>query len=163
MIFFFFFQAEDGIRDFHVTGVQTCALPIYVGGKHTLSVRYNFLDSNTDNFLGGGGRASPTSSTARDNLTRDQALVANVVSVLSPRLINEARFQAARRTFDFTSVLKEPALELSNFIIMGKSTSDVDYYAETRIQFSDSVTATRGEHQLKAGFDLNELSNDSQF
>src|SRR5690606_36158299 len=27
---FFFFQAEDGIRDFHVTGVQTCALPICV-------------------------------------------------------------------------------------------------------------------------------------
>src|SRR5690606_1576823 len=26
--FSFFFQAEDGIRDFHVTGVQTCALPI---------------------------------------------------------------------------------------------------------------------------------------
>src|SRR5690606_41068569 len=26
--YFFFFQAEDGIRDFHVTGVQTCALPI---------------------------------------------------------------------------------------------------------------------------------------
>src|SRR5437660_5937694 len=29
-IFFFFFQAEDGIRDGHVTGVQTCALPIYI-------------------------------------------------------------------------------------------------------------------------------------
>src|SRR6266446_9881932 len=29
MIFFFFFQAEDGIRDYKVTGVQTCALPIY--------------------------------------------------------------------------------------------------------------------------------------
>src|SRR5690625_5989096 len=27
---FFFFQAEDGIRDGHVTGVQTCALPILV-------------------------------------------------------------------------------------------------------------------------------------
>src|SRR5438270_6592790 len=27
-IFFFFFQAEDGIRDLTVTGVQTCALPI---------------------------------------------------------------------------------------------------------------------------------------
>src|SRR5256885_7119271 len=26
---FFFFQAEDGIRDYKVTGVQTCALPIY--------------------------------------------------------------------------------------------------------------------------------------
>src|SRR6266511_5322693 len=29
--FFFFFQAEDGIRGFHVTGVQTCALPISRG------------------------------------------------------------------------------------------------------------------------------------
>src|SRR5438034_11626099 len=29
MLFFFFFQAEDGIRDHCVTGVQTCALPIY--------------------------------------------------------------------------------------------------------------------------------------
>src|SRR6266850_3077646 len=28
MYFFFFFQAEDGIRDYKVTGVQTCALPI---------------------------------------------------------------------------------------------------------------------------------------
>src|SRR5690606_41188827 len=28
IILLFFFQAEDGIRDFHVTGVQTCALPI---------------------------------------------------------------------------------------------------------------------------------------
>src|SRR6266496_6276170 len=27
-LFFFFFQAEDGIRDLYVTGVQTCALPI---------------------------------------------------------------------------------------------------------------------------------------
>src|SRR5690606_40864432 len=27
-----FFQAEDGIRDFHVTGVQTCALPIWMLG-----------------------------------------------------------------------------------------------------------------------------------
>src|SRR5439155_16200522 len=29
IFFFFFFQAEDGIRDGHVTGVQTCALPIW--------------------------------------------------------------------------------------------------------------------------------------
>src|SRR5205823_7728784 len=37
--FFFFFQAEDGIRDKLVTGVQTCALPIFtfwVGGFDVL-------------------------------------------------------------------------------------------------------------------------------
>src|ERR1022692_4201802 len=31
VFFFFFFQAEDGIRDYKVTGVQTCALPIWLG------------------------------------------------------------------------------------------------------------------------------------
>src|SRR2546421_346457 len=31
--FFFFFQAEDGIRDLIVTGVQTCALPIFGPGQ----------------------------------------------------------------------------------------------------------------------------------
>src|SRR3989475_6363984 len=31
-VFFFFFQAEDGIRDLTVTGVQTCALPISASG-----------------------------------------------------------------------------------------------------------------------------------
>src|SRR5687768_18600173 len=45
--FFFFFQAEDGIRDVAVTGVQTCALPIYLavlrvnrcrGGSDTTAV-----------------------------------------------------------------------------------------------------------------------------
>src|SRR2546427_8091271 len=33
LVFFFFFQAEDGIRDLTVTGVQTCALPILRRGR----------------------------------------------------------------------------------------------------------------------------------
>src|SRR5256886_2800279 len=33
LLFFFFFQAEDGIRDLTVTGVQTCALPICFCGR----------------------------------------------------------------------------------------------------------------------------------
>jgi Carboxypeptidase regulatory-like domain len=131
--------------------------------SHTVSVRYNFLDSDTDNFLGGGGRASPTSSTARNNLTRDQAALGSLVSVLSPTVVNEIRVQVARRTFDFPSVLKEPALELSNFIIMGKSTSDVDYYAETRVQYAQSLAWATGGHQLKGGVDINHLRDTSQW
>src|SRR5256885_8722731 len=34
----FFFQAEDGIRDYKVTGVQTCALPIWSRLKQPLTV-----------------------------------------------------------------------------------------------------------------------------
>src|SRR2546427_9561717 len=36
-VFFFFFQAEDGIRDLTVTGVQTCALPILCNGCQMMS------------------------------------------------------------------------------------------------------------------------------
>src|SRR6266568_2734171 len=45
-VHFFFFQAEDGIRDGTVTGVQTCALPIFAGhaarhaGSRYTSVRF---------------------------------------------------------------------------------------------------------------------------
>src|SRR5256885_5647684 len=34
---FFFFQAEDGIRDYKVTGVQTCALPIFINDRGEIS------------------------------------------------------------------------------------------------------------------------------
>src|SRR5689334_24213612 len=37
--FFFFFQAEDGIRDGTVTGVQTCALPIWYSSESHLRIR----------------------------------------------------------------------------------------------------------------------------
>ena len=40
---FFFFQAEDGIRDYDVTGVQTCALPICLN-EHFDSLREEFPD-----------------------------------------------------------------------------------------------------------------------
>src|SRR2546430_6903420 len=42
---FFFFQAEDGIRDLTVTGVQTCALPIYISRQtgHKFYKRYKDL------------------------------------------------------------------------------------------------------------------------
>src|SRR5256884_5329724 len=50
---FFFFQAEDGIRDVAVTGVQTCALPILVA---LLQDR----DFHTPSVDGVGGRLTPS-------------------------------------------------------------------------------------------------------
>src|SRR5256885_12727949 len=58
---FFFFQAEDGIRDYKVTGVQTCALPIFrdayridaahrpliiAGGPHAIYESYDLFSAN---------------------------------------------------------------------------------------------------------------------
>src|SRR5690625_4585587 len=50
----FFFQAEDGIRDGHVTGVQTCALPIYEDDqpmKRSFSKNKSVLCSSISSFL----------------------------------------------------------------------------------------------------------------
>src|SRR2546428_13947371 len=38
---FFFFQAEDGIRDLIVTGVQTCALPIFAALAQLILLSYS--------------------------------------------------------------------------------------------------------------------------
>src|SRR5438093_7020007 len=52
-VLIFFFQAEDGIRDWSVTGVQTCALPISpVGGKHAPEL---LADRRRVEDLGKGG------------------------------------------------------------------------------------------------------------
>src|SRR5687767_15223766 len=59
--FFFFFQAEDGIRDKLVTGVQTCALPIYRDVEHQvarclvleLGGRDPLLGQQVDDLVGG--------------------------------------------------------------------------------------------------------------
>jgi outer membrane receptor protein involved in Fe transport len=152
-------ETTDQVLDNHYNSFLL-KLDHHLSERHTFSARYNFLDSNTDNFLGGGGRASPTSSTARDNLTRDQSFVAAVISAL-PRAVNEGRVQVARRTFDFPARYNEPSLDISNFIIMGKSTSDVDFYAETRLQIADSLTWTSGAHQIKTGVDVNVLNNEA--
>src|SRR5687767_15968755 len=45
-MFFFFFQAEDGIRDKLVTGVQTCALPIWLRVRS--NVPASFFESRHD-------------------------------------------------------------------------------------------------------------------
>src|SRR5437870_9210882 len=60
-VFFFFFQAEDGIRDGHVTGVQTCALPIFPGLSAAVQISNNTLyDCGARRSLDSGGMTTAT-------------------------------------------------------------------------------------------------------
>src|SRR5438270_5070447 len=63
-VFFFFFQAEDGIRDWTVTGVQTCALPIYLIDQ----VRWARANPERATAIGLAGQ-----ELARRELTREAA------------------------------------------------------------------------------------------
>src|SRR5437879_13704780 len=60
MCVFFFFQAEDGIRDTSVTGVQTCALPIFADIKPIIAAAKKTAPPGTDIIL--RGQASTMSS-----------------------------------------------------------------------------------------------------
>src|SRR2546430_15080396 len=53
-LLFFFFQAEDGIRDLTVTGVQTCALPIYSKAAANAPLLYD-VQTGLQAFCRGAG------------------------------------------------------------------------------------------------------------
>src|SRR5215208_5013602 len=53
----FFFQAEDGIRDGHVTGVQTCALPIFADAMLEATKPSDFGGAVASFMNSGGVRA----------------------------------------------------------------------------------------------------------
>jgi len=132
-------------------------------GGWSTSVRYSGLGAETTNFPGGGGRASPASSTARDNHVGDHTVVGTMTGVLSRSALVDVRAQWADRRFDYPSVLNEPALEVSNLIIMGKTTSDMDFYRERRWQVAGSVEMTSGAHLFKAGATASWLRDQSRW
>src|SRR5256886_10517729 len=74
--FFFFFQAEDGIRDLTVTGVQTCALPIY--GKPSRRAAA---------LMPGVARARQARRRKRfgQHFLHDPAVIARIMRSLGPR------------------------------------------------------------------------------
>src|SRR5690606_40754536 len=58
----FFYQAEDDIRRFHVTGVQTCALPIYAYGQEIARSLSWYAEGDTlyfSNHVNAGVRIGP--------------------------------------------------------------------------------------------------------
>src|SRR5690348_17673933 len=58
----FFFQAEDGIRDGRVTGVQTCALPIYPSRSYNPLFLYGGVGMGKTHLMHAIGRALMSNS-----------------------------------------------------------------------------------------------------
>lgn len=127
--------------------------------RRSLALRVNALVGTTRGFLGGGGRASPASTTARDNRTDDVTVSGAYTVAFAPTRAGELRGQWARRDFSFPPRFAEPALELPNLIVMGKSTSDVDDYREDRLQLAGALTQLTGAHTVKVGGDWSRLAD----
>src|SRR2546426_3348995 len=78
LVFFFFFQAEDGIRDYKVTGVQTCALPILTrmiarGQRSAMSATFASQRLEQLRVTGCASRSSGTDLLLRSGVPIDSA------------------------------------------------------------------------------------------
>src|SRR5690606_41011777 len=98
----FFFQAEDGIRDFHVTGVQTCALPILAALKE--AVKTQTIE-----------RREPMV------LTFDVLLQFLVTIALGGGFTAEDMLQIVRKTYGFSELTDEEWQWCLTFITQGGS------------------------------------------
>src|SRR5437879_13867199 len=67
--FVFFFQAEDGIRDTSVTGVQTCALPIFQGPGHVAAPFTPWAQERLKDIKPGNGPRAVTEEFINDPLS----------------------------------------------------------------------------------------------
>src|SRR5256885_8646449 len=88
---FFFFQAEDGIRDYKVTGVQTCALPILL--HHVFGEVYGKRGA-WGHAIGGMGaitQAMARAATARGEIGRASCRGRGEISVVAVSLKKKKR------------------------------------------------------------------------
>src|SRR5256886_11607967 len=83
----FFFQAEDGIRDLTVTGVQTCALPIFVHVGRSAVVAGKFLTEK--GFV-------PADVLAVQNMIRCTGVDANLQSIPFQSPLEKTRSEERR-------------------------------------------------------------------
>src|SRR5215475_7711776 len=96
MLGLFFLQAEDGIRDFHVTGVQTCALPI------SMATTPRFCASSTSSSQ---GRCHNAEEGWDGGDRRSTAATADLFGfALAPALLRRAMANTDTRASQFPSL-----------------------------------------------------------
>src|SRR6266403_2491107 len=101
VLLFFFFQAEDGIRDLYVTGVQTCALPISEAAiardtANLISARkqVDLLKAEISQAVAASARASAVQRQAELNLSYT-TITAPIDGVVGNRTLRTGQFVQA--------------------------------------------------------------------
>jgi hypothetical protein len=124
-----------------------------INAANLLMARYSFYKINAINSRNVGGLNAVSRGTALDD--RDQTLEASLVTNLSSRTLNEARFQFTHsRLAAPVNDASAPAVNISGVANFGVATSsplarDIDLY-----ELVDNVSTTRGAHSIKGGVDV---------
>ena len=128
-------------------------------------VRYNSATGLNENVEPWGGLVARSRGASLDNA--DHMLAASHTAVVSPTIVNELRFQFARRDQKVDSLDPNcggpctgedqggPTLEILGVASVGRQRFTPQPRLNDRYQVLDTVSLYRGRHQWKAGFDFN--------
>ncbi|HEY9283501.1 MAG TPA: TonB-dependent receptor [Pyrinomonadaceae bacterium] len=128
------------------------------GQSNQLTARYNLYDITSLNARNVGGLNAVSRGTALAD--RDQTAAGSLVSTLSPRAINEARFQYTRSRLSApANDERGPAVNIAGVANFGTATFSPTARALDTFEAVNNLTTQRGAHSLKAGasFLLNRL------
>ncbi|HVV45006.1 MAG TPA: hypothetical protein VHC72_07360, partial [Bryobacteraceae bacterium] len=128
--------------------------------KRQVVVRWSFSGADvagevlgTDNFSDESARGSSHS--------RDQELALSWQEILSPRFVNEMRFQTARRRVSLTPNSEGPLIEIPGIVSLGESPLLNSSRREDHVEFVESATVVRGDHQFGFGATVQRIGLDA--
>jgi Carboxypeptidase regulatory-like domain/TonB-dependent Receptor Plug Domain len=134
------------------------------GGNHQLAVRYNYAGTLNENIEPFGGIVARSRGGALDST--DHMAAASHTGVLSSTIVNEVRFQYARRDQSVNALDPRcggpcvnddqggPTLEIPGVASVGRHRFTPQLRHNRLYQVLDSLSLYRGTHQFKAGFDF---------
>jgi hypothetical protein len=132
-------------------------LTYLAGSRHTLNFRLAFTNArdrgdafNTDTLSDPTARGS--------GYTKDYQFTGSAISVLSPRLVNDFRAQvSSRHVFTRAGDTQGPGVEIAALVRFGRPYDADTTRRETREQFVDNVSLSRGHGEWKAGATVNHV------
>ena len=121
--------------------------------RHQWTARYSLYDIASPNARNVGGLNAVSRGTRLDD--RDQTAAATDVATISPRDLNEARFQFTRSRLSARgNDLVGPSVSIAGVAGFGASTSSPTARNNDLYELSDTLSLERGRHLFKAGADF---------
>jgi Carboxypeptidase regulatory-like domain/TonB dependent receptor-like, beta-barrel/TonB-dependent Receptor Plug Domain len=164
------FPVETGNVPYIVEGTQFLAkVDQELGQAGQLSVRFNYADAFNENIEPWGGQVARSRGASADS--QDTMVAGSLTSLRGTRLVNELRFQFARRDQDVLSLDPRcggtctdfdqggPTLEVTGYASVGRQRFTPQPRRNRRFQVLDTLSYFVGNHQLKTGVDFSALTN----
>jgi outer membrane receptor protein involved in Fe transport len=120
-------------------------------GGSSASLRYAYANGRESDAFNRGGLTDP--SARGSAFTKDQPLSGSLVSVLTPKALNNFGFQvSARRATLRTNDAVGPEIDINGLVNFGRPYGGNGNREEHHVEARDTFTLSRGRHLLKSGF-----------